>query len=419
MHADDWFADSVQSSSPLSVSQLTLLIKNDLENKYPDVTVEGEISNCKVAASGHLYFSLKDDQAVLQAVMFRRDMLALSFVPRDGMKVWARGGISVYAGRGQYQLIARTMRAAGLGDILAMLEERKQKFAKEGLFDQDRKKQIPAFPERIAVVTSATGAAIRDIIHVLRRRNPKAHIILLPAAVQGEEAAASIAARIRQANRWNIADVLIVGRGGGSIEDLLPFSEEIVVRAVAESRIPVISAVGHETDWALSDYAADLRAPTPSAAAEMASKDLGLVKKEIEHFETVLAQSMRQIIEHARQRLSLVSPRSMESMLVRSHMLLMQRFDAATEAIKQGMHSKVDTLSHRIALAASAIEISNPKAIMKRGFSIVRKSAEIIRSAETIKPGEKVHISFYRGEANASILSAQAEDARSNNDEGL
>ncbi len=419
MHADDWLADSVQSSSPLSVSQLTLLIKNDLENKYPDVTVEGEISNCKVAASGHLYFSLKDDQAVLQAVMFRRDMLALSFVPRDGMKVWARGGISVYAGRGQYQLIARTMRAAGLGDILAMLEERKQKFAKEGLFDQDRKKQIPAFPERIAVVTSATGAAIRDIIHVLRRRNPKAHIILLPAAVQGEEAAASIAARIRQANRWNIADVLIVGRGGGSIEDLLPFSEEIVVRAIAESRIPVISAVGHETDWALSDYAADLRAPTPSAAAEMASKDLGLVQKEIEHFETVLAQSMRQIIEHARQRLSLVSPRSMESMLVRRHMLLMQHFDTATEAIEQGMRSKVDAFSHRIALAASAIELSNPKAIMKRGFSIVRKSAEIIRSAETIKPGEEVHISFYRGEANASILSAQAEDARSKNDEGL
>lgn len=419
MHADDWLADSVQSSSPLSVSQLTLLIKNDLENKYPDVIVEGEISNCKVAASGHLYFSLKDDQAVLQAVMFRRDMLALSFVPRDGMNVWARGGISVYAGRGQYQLIARTMRAAGLGDILAMLEERKQKFAKEGLFDQDRKKQIPAFPERIAVVTSATGAAIRDIIHVLRRRNPKAHIILLPAAVQGEEAAASIAARIRQANRWSIADVLIVGRGGGSIEDLLPFSEEIVVRAIAESRIPVISAVGHETDWALSDYAADLRAPTPSAAAEMASKDLGLVQKEIEHFETVLAQSMQQIIEHARQRLSLVSPRSMESMLVRRHMLLMQRFDTATEAIEQGMRSKVDAFSHRIALAASAIELSNPKAIMKRGFSIVRKSAEIIRSAEMIKPGEEVHISFYRGEANASILSAQAEDARSKNDEGL
>jgi exodeoxyribonuclease VII large subunit len=151
----------------------------------------------------------------------------------------------------------------------------------------------------------------------------------------------------------------------------------------------------------------------------MASKDLGLVKKEIEHFETVLAQSMRQIIEHARQRLSLVSPRSMESMLIRRHMLLMQRFDTATEAIERGMRSKVDASSHRIALAASAIEISNPKAIMKRGFSIVRKSAEIIRSAETIKPGEKVHISFYRGEANASILSAQAEDARSNNDEGL
>ncbi len=200
-------------SSPLTVSQITSLIRKDLEGKYPDVIIEGEVSNCKIAASGHLYFSLKDEDAVLQAVMFRRDLLTLAFVPRDGMRVWARGAISVYAQRGQYQLIARSMRQTGFGDILAMLEQRRRKFAEEGLFDESRKKKIPIFPTRIGVVTSPTGAAIRDIIRVLHRRNPKVSILILPTLVQGQEAAASIAARIQQANRWNLADVLIVGRG--------------------------------------------------------------------------------------------------------------------------------------------------------------------------------------------------------------
>jgi len=326
--------------SPFTVSQITSLIRDDLEEKYPDIIVEGEISNCKTAASGHLYFSLKDDQAILQAVMFRRDMISLSFVPRDGMKVWARGGISVYPARGQYQLITRSMREAGLGDILAMLEERKQRLAREGLFDESKKRSIPRFPSRVAVVTSPTGAAVRDIIRILRRRNPKVGILVLPAVVQGEEAAASIATRIHQANRWNLAEVLIIGRGGGSIEDLLPFSEEIVVRAIAASDIPVISAVGHETDWALSDYAADLRAPTPSAAAEMVCSELEMIYKEITHFQTLLTQSMIQALSQARQRLSAVSPRAMESFLVRRQFSFVQRFDTAVEIIRQHMQKE-------------------------------------------------------------------------------
>ncbi len=414
MQFDDLLNDSGPPLSPFTVSQITSLIRDDLENKYPDITVEGEISNCKTAASGHLYFSLKDEQAVLQAVMFRRDMLSLSFAPKDGMKVWARGAISVYPGRGQYQLITRTMRQAGLGDILAMLEERRQRFAKEGLFDESRKRPIPRFPSRVAVVTSPTGAAVRDVIRILHRRNPKVGILVLPSLVQGDDAAVSIATRIRQANRWNLADVLIVGRGGGSIEDLLPFSEEIVVRAIAESGIPVISAVGHETDWALSDYAADLRAPTPSAAAEMTCSDLELVYREIAHFQTLLAQSMKQALAHARQRLSAVSPRTMEGILTRRQLSLVQQFDTAVETIRQGMQKKMDAGRTRLALASSAVELSNPRAIMKRGFSVVEKlsraapagqnaETEIVRSAKTLAVGDAVHILFYEGEADASI----------------
>jgi exodeoxyribonuclease VII large subunit len=414
MQFDDLLNDSGPPLSPFTVSQITSLIRDDLENKYPDITVEGEISNCKTAASGHLYFSLKDEQAVLQAVMFRRDMLSLSFAPKDGMKVWARGAISVYPGRGQYQLITRTMRQAGLGDILAMLEERRQRFAKEGLFDESRKRPIPRFPSRVAVVTSPTGAAVRDVIRILHRRNPKVGILVLPSLVQGDDAAVSIATRIRQANRWNLADVLIVGRGGGSIEDLLPFSEEIVVRAIAESDIPVISAVGHETDWALSDYAADLRAPTPSAAAEMTCSDLELVYREIAHFQTLLAQSMKQALAHARQRLSAVSPRTMEGILTRRQLSLVQQFDTAVETIRQGMQKKMDAGRTRLALASSAVELSNPRAIMKRGFSVVEKlsraapagqnaETEIVRSAKTLAVGDAVHILFYEGEADASI----------------
>jgi exodeoxyribonuclease VII large subunit len=414
MQFDDLLNDSGPPLSPFTVSQITSLISDDLENKYPDITVEGEISNCKTAASGHLYFSLKDEQAVLQAVMFRRDMLSLSFAPKDGRKGWARGGISVYPGRGQYQLITRTMRKAGLGDILAMLEERRQRFAREGLFDESRKKPIPRFPSRVAVVTSPTGAAVRDVIRILHRRNSKVGILVLPALVQGDAAAVSIATRIRQANRWNLADVLIVGRGGGSIEDLLPFSEEIVVRAIAESDIPVISAVGHETDWALSDYAADLRAPTPSAAAEMTCSDLELVYREIAHFQTLLAQSMKQALAHARQRLSAVSPRTMEGILTRRQLSLVQQFDTAVETIRQGMQKKMDAGRTRLALASSAVELSNPRAIMKRGFSVVEKlsraapagqnaETEIVRSAKTLAVGDAVHILFYEGEADASI----------------
>lgn len=390
--------------SPLSVSQITSLIRNNLENKFPDVIIEGEVSNCKMAASGHLYFSLKDEEAILQVVMFRRDLLTLDFVPKDGMQVWARGAISVYAQRGQYQLIARNVRQTGFGDILAMLEQRRRKFAEEGLFDESRKKEIPAFPTRLGVVTSPTGAAIRDIIRVIQRRNPKVSILILPTLVQGQEAAASIAERIRQANLWNLADVLIVGRGGGSIEDLLPFSEEVVIHAIVESNIPIISAVGHETDWALSDYAADLRAPTPSAAAEMACADLYSIYKEIAHFENIMGQSMKHSITNAKQRLFSISPHIMEDILLRKNLVASQRFDSAIESIRNSFQKKAEDLNHRLVLASSAIEIANPREIMKRGFSVVKKNGvDIVHSSRMLALGDSINIMFYEGEADADV----------------
>jgi len=413
MHQEDLLVEETKAGQPFTVSQITSLIRNDLEGKYSNIEVEGEISNCKTAASGHLYFSLKDDQAVLQAVMFKLDLLSLAFIPKDGMKVWAKGGISVYAGRGQYQLIARSMRESGIGDILAMLEERKKRLSAEGLFAPEKKKSIPRFPSRIGVITSPTGAAIKDIIHVLSRRNPKTSILVFPALVQGEDAALSIASRINQANYWNLVDVLIVGRGGGSIEDLLPFSEEIVVRAIANSYIPVISAVGHETDWALSDYAADLRAPTPSAAAEMACGDLSLIEKEIDHFEAILVQSMNHFLVQAYQRLFSVSPRNLEDILVKHQLQLIQRFDSALDFLSHSMQQKKEQAYNRVMLAANSIEVSNPHEIMKRGFSIVKMKKThaddthnpltIVKNSIALHSGDSIQILFYKGEAEATI----------------
>ncbi|MEJ5189985.1 MAG: exodeoxyribonuclease VII large subunit, partial [Breznakiellaceae bacterium] len=254
-----------------TVSELTERIRACLEGFFPLVIVEGEISNYRPSSTGHIYFTLKDEGAAIQAVLFKNRQRALQVELRDGLRVRVRGSLSVYPQRGTYQIICETIEASGEGAILAMLEERKRRLAAEGLFDPAKKKPLPAFPSSVGIVSSPTGAAVRDILNILQRRARGIRIIIFPTPVQGTDAAPIIARRIEQANQWNLVEVLIVGRGGGSLEDLLPFSEEIVVRAIATSHIPVISAVGHEIDWALSDFAADVRAPTPSAAAELVS----------------------------------------------------------------------------------------------------------------------------------------------------
>jgi len=386
----------------LTVSELTEQIRSCLEGSFTTVCVEGEVSNCRPASSGHLYFSLKDSSAKIDAVMFRNRLKTLTFEPKDGMLLRVRGSLSVYAPRGTYSIVCEEMEIAGAGEILAMLEKRKQKFAAEGLFDSERKKSLPRFPSVVGVISSPTGAAVRDILNILERRAAGIKVIILPAPVQGNEAAPLIAARIRQANYWKLADALIVGRGGGSLEDLLPFSEEEVVRAVAESAIPVISAVGHEIDWALCDFSADLRAPTPSAAAELVSENfftlLDTIAAAAENFENV----MRTRLERAR---LLLKPFDLQDMEYRFRAILQPRLirlDDAKDALINAISDKSADFRSRIELASAVIEASSPQAAMERGFSVVTNSSgKVIRNSANVKKGERICIRPLKGKIHA------------------
>lgn len=288
----------------LTVSQLSQAIKLCLEGTFPLVWLQGEISNCKPHSSGHLYFSLKDNNAQIGAVMFRPDAAALKTTPKDGTQVIVRGEINVYPISGKYQIVVREMRLVGLGELLLKLEELKIKLHKQGWFRSDRKKPIPKFPKTIGVVTSPTGAAIQDMLNILTRRFSGFHLILNPVRVQGEGAAQEIAQAIQQFNKHSLADVLIVGRGGGSIEDLWAFNEEVVAEAIFNSRIPIISAVGHETDHCIADYVADVRAPTPSAAAELVIAEKAQQLTHLAQIRKRLQQTVFQLIRQDRHRLN-------------------------------------------------------------------------------------------------------------------
>jgi exodeoxyribonuclease VII large subunit len=382
------------NASKLTVSELTELIRCRLEEGFPSVLVEGELSNCRPASSGHLYFSLKDAGAKIDAVMFRNRLRSLTFEPKDGMLLRVRGSLSVYAPRGSYSIVCEEMEIAGSGDILAMLEERKRRLASEGLFDEGRKKPLPRFPAAIGVVSSPTGAALRDILNVLERRAAGVKVIVLPAPVQGSGAAEIIARRIRQASRWKLADVLIVGRGGGSLEDLLPFSEEVVVRAVAASAIPVVSAVGHEIDWALCDFAADLRAPTPSAAAELVSEERAVVLDAIQGMAETFAEVMRNRLERAR---LLLRPFSTEDLEYRFRAILQPRLirlDDAKEALIDNLTALVEDRRTRLGMVSAVLEAGSPLTIMERGFSMVlnTRTGKMVRHSGDVRPGDRLKI---------------------------
>ena len=392
----------------LSVSQLTSRIKDMLEGRFSRITLEGEISNLKPASTGHLYFYLKDENAVISAVMFKGRMRGLSFTPADGTLVRAKGSISVYAPRGNYQIVVESMELAGTGNILLMLEERKRRLAAEGLFDQDRKRPLPSFPQRVAVVTSPTGAALRDILQIMGRRNPKISVTVLPCQVQGADAAPAIARMIAVANTYKLADVLIVGRGGGSLEDLLPFSEEVVVRAVAESQIPVVSAVGHEIDWALSDFAADMRAPTPSAAAELVSPLLTDVTGQLEYWRRDLYESLTSRLDRMRLLVKSFTPDSLELRFRTIQQPLLSRFDTAKEAILSAMEERCKDARHRIENSLRDLEGANPSAILARGYSMVTDKATgtVIRSPADTVAGQVLEI-----RPAAGVIQVQVQEA--------
>jgi exodeoxyribonuclease VII large subunit len=391
----------------LTVSELTEQIRLKLENSFSYVCVEGEISNCRPASSGHLYFSLKDSGAKIDAVMFRNRLRTINFEPKDGMLLRVSGSLSVYAPRGTYSIVCEEMEIAGAGEILAMLEKRKQKLASGGLFDAEKKRPLPRFPAVVGVVSSPTGAAVRDILNILARRAPAIKVIILPAPVQGDEAASLISARIKQANQWRLADVLIVGRGGGSLEDLLPFSDEEVVRAVAESKIPVVSAVGHEIDWALCDFSADLRAPTPSAAAELVSENYFAVFAHIQKTAGDFITVMRTRTEKAR---LLLKPFDAQDMEYRFRSILQPRLirlDDAKEALLKSISDKCAVIRRKVELAAAVLETGSPLSVMERGFSVVTNSkGVVIRSSDRVNPGDKLYIKPLKGKINAIVESA-------------
>jgi exodeoxyribonuclease VII large subunit len=395
-----------------TVSQLTDLIRTCLEGTFGSVSVEGEVSNCRPSSTGHLYFTLKDSGAAISAVMFKNRLRSLSFEPADGMLVRVSGSLSVYAQRGSYQIVCDSIEKAGMGELLALLEERKKRLAAEGLFDEGRKRPLPRFPERIGVVSSPTGAAVRDILNVLARRAAGADVVVLPAPVQGSEAASIIARRIEQANAWDLADVLIVGRGGGSIEDLLPFSEEIVVRAVAASRIPVVSAVGHEIDWALSDFAADLRAPTPSAAAELVSGDRSAALERVRELRDAFPASIRGRLERARLAARPFAPEDLELRFRSILQPRLIRFDDAKEELCDSLLDRIADAKRRVELAMKTLEAASPREILARGYSVVVDEAtgEVVRDAASLTVGGRITVRPLRGSAVARVEEVRAEE---------
>ncbi len=396
-----------------TVSEITREIRSTLEGEFPQVQVEGELSNVRVSGAGHIYFSLKDEGAVLDAVMFRGRATRLEFEPADGTQVTARGSISVYERRGKYQLVCEQMIASGIGRILQMLEERKRRLAEEGLFAQERKRELPMFPRRVAVVTSSSGAALRDILNVLKRRSSGIDVVVIPTLVQGDEAPPQIARGIELACRFRLGDVVIVGRGGGSLEDLLPFSDEQVVRAIAAADLPVISAVGHETDTSLSDLAADVRAPTPSAAAEIVSASREELLGRVLNAGRSIVRSFLERRERLRLALRRFSPDELERSVRYLLQPRQQRVDDAREAIVEGMRTRHVAASHRVTLAREALEARNPFDVVKRGYAIVRRAGDraILTDAAHVRATDRLAIQMRDGDVAARPETTAPGDA--------
>lgn len=399
---------------PYRVGELTDVLREIIETNLGRVEVEGEISNWKRHSSGHCYFSLKDDRAVLPCVMWRGQAAALKFAPENGQKVVASGRIGIYEKQGAYQLYADSLRPAGLGDLHRRFMELRDRLEREGLFDEARKKPLPFLPRTIAIVTSPTGAAIRDILNVLRRRFANVRVLIYPVSVQGERAAPEIAAAIRRLDAWRdrlALDVMIVARGGGSMEDLWAFNEEAVARAVADCRVPVISGVGHEIDFTICDFAADVRAPTPSAAAELVVQNQADLQRRVAALSAALVKSMGHAVAVRRERVE----------RLRSHYALRhpaqrlrefaQRLDELDERLRLHMRAGVRDAAQRLARAGEQMRALGPDHVLARGYSIVRaeKSGAIIRDASALAPDDAVQILFHRGAADAAITATRAD----------
>ena len=391
----------------LTVTQLNTYLKTQFEGDeiLSHIFVTGEISNfTDNYRSGHLYFTLKDEHCAVRAVMFSRSASRLRFYPENGMKVIVRGRVGVYEVTGQYQLYAEDMQPDGLGALSLAFEQLKAKLEKEGLFDTSRKKPIPRFPERIGVITSPTGAAVHDIVTILARRWPSAEILFRPVQVQGEAAAAQIAGALRQMNRLQCADVIIVGRGGGSLEDLWPFNEEIVARAVADSSIPVISAVGHETDFTICDFAADLRAPTPSAAAELAVPDATELLAGIAALKTRLRNAAVANIADAGAVLRpLAESRFLKNPLETIELRRLE-IDRLAGRLDEAASRRVERQKEQLAALSGKLNALSPLAVLSRGYAeILDGSGNIMTGTAGVTAGEKIKVRMSDGFLHCTV----------------
>ncbi|PIS03238.1 MAG: exodeoxyribonuclease VII large subunit [Chlamydiae bacterium CG10_big_fil_rev_8_21_14_0_10_42_34] len=388
-----------------TVSELTNAIKGVIEPQFRGISVQGEISNFKLQASGHLYFSLKDAGSQISSVLFKGNAANLPRMPKEGDQVVARGEISLYAPRGQYQIIIRELQFLGVGELLLKLHQLKEMLHARGWFDPQHKKPLPKLPRRIGVVTSPTGAVIQDILHVLTRRFAGFQVTLNPVKVQGEGAALEIAQAIRDFNKYNLADVLIVGRGGGSIEDLWAFNEEIVAQAIFESKIPVISAVGHETDFTIADWVADVRAPTPSAAAEIAIAEKANLIKFLQTAEEMCKQRISQQIRQYKQQVAALQKHPLLSSPYGVLSPTIQRLDEFTRKLEM-LNPKGKILENwdRLNRVKDHLRSMHPQNVLKKGYTIIfsEKDDSIILSAKNIQPGQKIRALFHDGKVDAT-----------------
>lgn len=424
------------TSTIITVTQLTVAIKNQLESRFPLFAVKGEITNCKLQSSGHLYFDLKDSGAKIPAVLFRANQI-LSRLPKEGDQVILTGSLSVYPPHGKYQIIGKSLEYQGAGELLLQLEKLKKKLEQRGWFDREAKKPLPKFPKKIGVVTSPTGAVIRDIIHILSRRFSGFQLVLNPVRVQGREAAYEIAEAIEQMNAHNLCDVVIVGRGGGSLEDLWPFNEEIVAKAIFESRIPIVSAVGHETDVTIADFVADVRAPTPSAAAEMVSAEkqhhlqflsktrkqlwqtlfhhlrqyrsrldfycrhplfstsYGLIGSHVQSLDEIKNRMDMLIKQEILKKRYLLTGREKQSYALKPTVQILasrNRLGQQVKRLDQSIHNQILRSKHHLKEILQQLSALNPKNVLKRGYSILfaLNKSSVIVSAQEVSPGENV-----------------------------
>ena len=394
----------------LSVSALSRNIKELLESNFSRVIVEGEITGFRPAASGHVYFSLKDSHALIDAVLWRSSFARLAFKPKDGDLVTAQGEISLYEPRGRYQLVITAMKPAGQGDLQQKFLELKAKLAEEGLFAYERKKALPERPVSVGIVTSRSGAALRDMLKIFRRRSPGLKIIVSPCLVQGNEAARDIIRALDRLERFAGVDIIVVARGGGSIEDLWPFNEEALARRLAACSLPVVSAVGHETDVTISDLVADVRAATPSEAAELIAPDSLLAKKQLIRLNQRLLSGFLQNIREARLRLSAIAGKRCLQKPYDMISSRWQAFDYTGNLLEQAALKTIDKAKYRQSLLAGKLSALSPLGILARGYAVVEKpDRTIIKNHYDVSPGEPINIMVNNGRVAAVVKNTSAD----------